>query len=36
LIDRGDGTLIPIPDPDRLMAEWNDYFRIEDFLAEPA
>lgn len=36
LIDRTTGRLIPIPDPDQLMAEWDDFFRIEDFLAQPA
>lgn len=35
LIERPSGALIPVADPDTFMSDWGDFFRIEDFLAEP-
>jgi FkbM family methyltransferase len=35
IIDRSDGSLIPVTDVDALLSEWTDPFRIEDFVAAP-
>lgn len=35
LIDRPTGDLVPV-DPDELIESWDDWLRIEDFLAQPA
>jgi FkbM family methyltransferase len=35
LVDRTTGDLVPVLDPDKMVAEWDDWFRIEDFFARP-
>lgn len=33
MIDRADGSLVPVPDVDALLRDWGSPFRIEDFVA---
>ena len=33
MIERPTGTLVPVDDIDRMLSEWGDRTRIEDFIA---
>ncbi|HVE17903.1 MAG TPA: hypothetical protein VNB52_02405 [Ilumatobacteraceae bacterium] len=33
MIERPTGSLVPVDDIDRLLSEWGDRTRIEDFVA---
>jgi hypothetical protein len=36
MIERPTGSLVPVADIGRLLSEWGDRTRIEDFIAIPS